>query len=99
MSFTTFGAGGEYMHKLDYYEMPNHSHNEYAMIEGYSEWDSFTPIPYSMLFNWGKGEYRDGGTYRAARVPLNSTTSDEGGSRSHNNIQPYIVVYFWRRIN
>lgn len=99
MSFTTFGAGGEYNHKLDYYEMPNHSHNEYAMIEGYSEWDSFTPIPYSMLFNWGKGEYRDGGTYHAARVPLNSVTSDEGGSRSHNNIQPYIVVYFWRRIN
>lgn len=99
MSFTTFGAGGEYNHKLDYYEMPNHSHNEYAMIEGYSEWDSFTPIPYSMLFNWGKGEYRDGGTYHAARVPLNSATSDEGGSQSHNNIQPYIVVYFWRRIN
>ena len=99
MSFTSFGAGGEYNHKLDYSEMPNHSHNEYAMIEGYSEWDSFTPIPYSMLFNWGKGEYRDGGTYHAARVPLNSTTSDEGGSQSHNNIQPYIVVYFWRRIN
>ena len=99
MSFTTFGAGGEYNHKLDYYEMPNHSHNEYAMIEGYSEWDSFTPITYSMLFNWGKGEYRDGGTYHAARVPLNSFTSDEGGSQSHNNIQPYIVVYFWRRIN
>lgn len=99
MSFTTFGAGGEYNHKLDYYEIPNHSHNEYTMIEGYSEWDSFTPISYSMLFNWGKGEYRDGGTYYAARVPLNSTTSDEGGSRSHNNIQPYIVVYFWRRIN
>ena len=99
MSFTTFGAGGEYNHKLDYYEMPNHSHNEYAMIEGYSEWDSFTPIPYSMLFNWGKGEYREGGTYHAARVPLNSVTSDEGESRSHNNIQPYIVVYFWRRIN
>lgn len=99
MSFTTFGAGGEYNHKLDYYEMPNHSHNEYAMIEGYSGWDSFTPIPYSMLFNWGKGEYRDSGTYHAARVPLNSVTSDEGGSQSHNNIQPYIVVYFWRRIN
>ena len=99
MSFTAFGAGGEYNHKLDYYEMPGHSHVEYAMVEGYSEWDSFTPTPYSMLFNWGKGEYRDGGTYHAAKVQLNAVTSTEGGGQSHNNIQPYIVVYFWRRIN
>ena len=97
MSFTSFGAGGEYNHKLDYYEMPGHSHVEYAMVEGYSAWDSFTPQPYSMLFNWGKGEYRDGGTYHAAKVQLNSNTSIEGGSQTHNNIQPYIVTYFWRR--
>ena len=99
MSFTSFGAGGEYNHKLDYYEMPGHSHVEYAMVEGYSEWDSFTHQPYSMLFNWQKGEYRgEATTYHAAKVQLNTDTSIEGGSRSHNNIQPYIVVYFWRRI-
>ncbi len=51
-----------------------------------------------MLFGWQRGDYRsDVTTYHAARVPLNSITSDEGGSQSHNNIQPYIVVYFWRR--
>ena len=100
MSFTSFGAGGEYNHKLDYYEMPGHSHVEYAMIEGYNAWDSFTPQPYSMLFNWQKGEYRsEATTYHAAKVQLNSNTSTEGGGQSHNNIQPYIVVYFWRRIN
>lgn len=100
MSFTTFGAGGEYNHKLDYYEMPNHSHNEYAMVEGYTGWDTFTPLPYSMMFRFGGGDYRENVSQcHAARVPLNSVTSDEGESRSHNNIQPYIVVYFWRRIN
>lgn len=98
MSFTTSVTGGEYKHQLSYYEMPGHSHTEYAMVEGYSDWDSFTPQPYSMLFNWQKGEYRgEETTYHAARVMLNTYSSTEGGSQSHNNIQPYIVTYFWRR--
>lgn len=98
MSFTANSSGGEYKHQLNYYEMPNHSHEEYAMVEGYQEWPTFTPSAYSMLFNWQKGEYRgDATAYHAARVQLNSSTSCEGGSQSHNNVQPYIVVYFWRR--
>ena len=97
MSFTTNNTGGEYKHQLSYYEMPGHSHNEYVMVEGYSDWPSFTPLQYSMLFNWQKGEYRDGGTYHAARVSANTNTSTEGGSQNHNNVQPYIVTYFWRR--
>ena len=98
MSFTSSGTGGEYKHQLNYYEMPNHVHVEYAMVEGYPEWNTFTPSAYSMLFGWQRGDYRgDVTTYHAARTPLNTATSDEGGSQSHNNIQPYIVVYFWRR--
>lgn len=98
MSFTSNSEGGEYKHQLNYYEMPNHVHTEYAMVEGYTEWNTFTPSAYSMLFGWQRGDYRsDVTTYHAAKVPLNSNTSDEGGSKSHNNIQPYIVVYFWRR--
>ena len=98
MSFTSAGTGGEYKHQLNYYEMPNHVHVEYAMVEGYPEWNTFTPSAYSMLFGWQRGDYRGNvTTYHAAKTPLNTTTSDEGGSQSHNNIQPYIVVYFWRR--
>lgn len=98
MSFDTYTVGGEYKHQLSYYEMPGHTHNEYVMVEGYSDWDSFTPLPYSMLFNWQKGEYRgDVTAYHAARVPVNTYTSTEGGSQTHNNVQPYIVTYFWRR--
>lgn len=98
MSFTSSGTGGEYKHQLNYYEMPNHVHVEYAMVEGYPEWNTLTPSAYSMLFGWQRGDYRgDVTTYHAAKTPLNTATSDEGGSQSHNNIQPYIVVYFWRR--
>lgn len=100
MSFTSSGTGGEYKHQLSYFEMPGHVHNEYAMVEGYTEWDTFTPLQYSMLFNWQKGEYReDVSQCHAARVPLNTFTSSEGGSQSHNNIQPFIVTYFWRRVS
>ena len=98
MSFTSSGTGGEFKHQLNYYEMPSHVHNEYAMVEGYAGWDTFTPLPYSMLFRFGGGDYRENvSQYHAARVSLNTFTSSEGGSQSHNNIQPYIVVYFWRR--
>lgn len=98
MSFTSSGTGGEFKHQLNYYEMPSHVHNEYAMVEGYTGWDTFTPLPYSMLFRFGGGDYRENvSQYHAARVSLNTFTSSEGGSQSHNNIQPYIVVYFWRR--
>lgn len=100
MSFTINNTGGEYKHQLSYYEMPGHSHSEYAMVEGYYDWPSFTPSPYSMLFDWQKGEYRgEPRAYNAARVSFNTYTSTEGGSQTHNNVQPYIVTYFWRRIN
>lgn len=98
MSFTSSGTGGEYKHQLSYFEMPGHVHNEYAMVEGYTGWDTFTPLPYSMLFRFGGGDYRENVSQcHAARVPLNTFTSTEGGSQSHNNVQPYIVTYFWRR--
>lgn len=100
MSFTTNNTGGEYKHQLSYYEMPGHMHNEYAMVEGYTGWDTFTPLPYSMLFRFGGGDYRENVSQcHAARVPLNTFTSSEGGSQSHNNIQPFIVTYFWRRVS
>lgn len=98
MSFTTNNTGGEYKHQLSYYEMPGHVHNEYAMVEGYTGWDTFTPLPYSMLFRFDGGDYRENVSQcHVARVPLNTFTSTEGGSQSHNNVQPYIVTYFWRR--
>jgi len=100
MSFTSSGTGGEYKHQLSYFEMPGHVHNEYAMVEGYTGWDTFTPLPYSMLFRFDRGDYRENVSQcHAARVPLNTFTSSEGGSQSHNNIQPFIVTYFWRRVS
>ena len=83
MSFTTDSHGGEYKHLLTIDEMPSHSHN----------------ITLPVSTNWsGNG----GSAYQ-----LNNTMTDNitmnyikttGNSNSHNNVQPYIVVFFWRRL-
>ena len=85
MTFTASNTGGEYTHKLTVNEMPSHKHgtplNEY----------------YASITNTNTG-------FGASKVsnPMIGTqsgfgTSNVGGDQSHNNIQPYIVVYFWRR--
>lgn len=32
------------------------------------------------------------------KTMIRTYTRDEGGNESHNNIQPYLTVFFWRRI-
>ena len=82
MSFTTDSHGGEYKHLLTIDEMPSHSHN----------------ITLPVSTNWsGNG----GGAYQLNNRTTDRITKDyiktTGNSNSHNNVQPYIVVFFWRR--
>ena len=83
---TVENIGGEKQHTLTYAEMPTHNHNMYS------------------LNNAGDGTITSGGgitqdsgapykTYYAKFAMENS-----GGGQAHNNLQPYITVYMWRRI-
>ena len=82
-SFDTVGeTGGEKTHILTVAEMPAHKH-KFGYTGGNTD---ATGLPYSV----GKAIGHD---------PSNvySETTSTGGGGSHNNLQPYIVVYFWKR--
>jgi len=84
-SFDTLGeTGGEKAHTLTIGEMPAHKH-KFGYRGGNTD---ATGSPYSV----GKAIGHD---------PSNaySETTSTGGDGSHNNLQPYIVVYFWKREN
>ena len=81
-SFDTLGGtGGEKTHTLSVAEMPSHSHSK-TVIPRDTQWVAPTG-------GWNYS-YTDGATYT-------QYTDDTGGGGAHNNLQPYIVVYFWKR--
>lgn len=83
MSFKSNQTGGEYSHILTINEMPKHNHK----IQSTSGKSSTSKLyPFQMI--------QQNGNYMDANVCYS-----EGRSLAHNNIQPYLVVYFWRRTN
>lgn len=79
-------TGGEKYHTLTVGEMPSHSH--------YCDFKSSK--------NWNSGNMY-GAYFPAVGTPLSwsdagSQIQNTGGNQAHNNIPPYITVYFYRRI-
>ena len=84
------GSGGEKTVTLSEAEIPEHQH--------------ITPNKdaqnYSTLYGHAQGSYNkwhdtDGIETNVSNAPL---TSPVGSGDAHNNLQPYITVYFWKRI-
>ena len=83
--FNTLGkSGGEKTHVLTTAEMPSHSHN-------IPTWNGLAGGSYEV--GGGSGQFSPGYDY----IPPAPTTSTGNGD-AHNNLQPYITVYMWRRI-
>lgn len=77
-------TGGEKEHTLTIEEIPPHSHLAYQLnYVGQNVWG----IP----------------AYRPSNTDINqnkySSTSDSGGGKPHNNMSPYEVVAFWKRVS
>lgn len=93
MSFAALNTGGTYQHKLSINEMPSHKHflldqttNSSSGISGKAE---------------GVGSYLSRVTERTDPKLRYwwSTTCSTGGGDPHNNVQPWITVFFWKRIS
>lgn len=76
-------TGGEATHLLTQNEMPRHSHN--------------TVNKYILANDTDGGKvYFNSGT--DATVTQSARSTDEvGGNQPHNNMQPYLAVYIWKR--
>ena len=81
-TFTANSTGGEYKHKLTVDEMPSHTHK--------------------LQFRGGQNA-QPNDPYGDDRPMLQGTSNygrdvdKAGGDVPHNNIQPYVTVYFWKR--
>lgn len=94
MSFTSNHTGGEYQHVLTNGEIPQHAH-----WVGCSDQSN---LP-SGKSNWGLVE--DGGFGGKVVFPIScaglckdDSTGTSGLNEPHNNLQPYITLFFWIRV-
>ena len=83
--FNTIGkTGGKKTHTLTIDEMPKHRHTQISANSGSS---GLTGTTYTGL-GWSTGNNES----------LNTAMQNTGGSQPHNNLQPYQVVAYWKRI-
>lgn len=81
-TFTANSTGGEYKHKLTVEEMPSHAH-KLQFRGGPNAQDSY-PFADNKPMLQGSNAY-------------GKWVDNTGGDVPHNNIQPYVTVYFWVR--
>ena len=89
MSFTANSTGGEYKHKLTVDEIPNHKHAVYIQ--------NTTSNPQVNAPKWTVALPNSWKQYASDTKLFGPSTGNAGGDASHNNIQPYITVYLWKR--
>ena len=101
MSFTANSSGGEYKHTLSVDEMPSHRHILDIVTDKQNLGSPVTLGEYSSCIINADKNYYSGTWYHTdlyGTVYNGMLSYNTGGSYSHNNVQPYIVCYFWRRI-
>lgn len=91
MSFTAEWIGGNYFHKLTREELPSHTHwilDQQTDVTTALYGDSYSDVPFTRA------------TERTNKTNYYwyGQTWPTGGNKPHDNVQPYVVTYFWRRI-
>lgn len=83
-------TGGEKTHKLTVAEMPSHTH---LLKHRFIMWDAGAPYEIMNGDNTWKGTLQ----YTYNGDPKWYATHPVGDSKSHNNLQPYLCVYIFKR--
>lgn len=97
-SYTLGDTGGEKEHTLTVGEMPKHNHDQNARVYGYDGWESYTTNSYGVIIDWSTSNYHNPNTtLHTTTVDGTCWTNNVGGSQSHNNMPPYLVVNIWKR--
>ena len=104
--------GGEKTHYLNVSEMPSHSH-EGTYTSPKSETTGkpddngeYSDTKYSVHYDVAESgmRYVETSSGMVVPIPLNNVIESihgvypNGGSQAHNNLQPYITCYMWKRI-
>ena len=109
MSFTADNIYGEYNHALSKNELPQHDHMVRHYLQGNAEWNGAIHDNTVVVTHYG-AFFPDstngiGSTGYTTKETNNvylldgAHTSSAGGNESHNNIQPSIVTFFWKRVS
>ena len=80
-TFTADDEGGEYNHELVVGELAAHEHT----------------IPRGSDSNANNSDYIGGSGSTSSPGTFTNGTSSSGSGTAHNNLQPYIAVYMWKR--
>ena len=97
VSQTDFNApnktGGEKTHKLTINEMPSHNHKPDRNGYGFMVYRTGASRP---LLQTGRDRY---GIVSKNQDDVNyaNYVTNTGGGQAHNNLQPYITCYMWKR--
>ena len=94
MEFSINNEGGEYDHKISIAEMPSHNH-EYT--NGGDALVIYSNIDEPKQKNYGFSGINANGWWHGVNKATSPIKSN-GNSEAHNNIQPYIVTYMWKRV-
>ena len=73
--------GGSNTQGLTIAQLPQHSHT----------------YNYPTTHPWDENADNGGGNYYTQSPALTQTSGSTGSSEEHNNLQPYITVYMWKR--
>ena len=82
---SVFKTGGEKTHTLTITEMPGHTH----IIPSKQTAGNVSSTEGERANAGGTGSW----------ASYNNKTSSNGGGLSHNNLQPYITCYMWKRVS